>query len=244
MANKKNVEIVKSIELGPSSRLKTAVWKMRVGVRDMLGGKDILNADNLHEKPARKSAHHIYKKADEFILNYFPNFTKQLSKKVATKRVRDMLDAFDYTVVEANETKPWGAYYRLSNDEAGRFVEEFFPGLSLTDAKLGHDDIELSPKFLLVSPDQRLSWQLHHRRAERWRFLTQGAYYKSTTDDQGSRTVAEPDFVVQFAQGERHRLCAFDNQNYTLVAEIWQHVDPNEPSNEDDIIRLSDDYNR
>jgi hypothetical protein len=29
-----------------------------------------------------------------------------------------------------------------------------------------------------------------------------------------------------------------------LVAEIWQHTDPGNPSNEDDIVRLADDYSR
>ena len=28
------------------------------------------------------------------------------------------------------------------------------------------------------------------------------------------------------------------------MAEIWQHTNPNEESNEEDIVRLQDDYNR
>ena len=193
---------------------------------------------------SKKIPHLVYRKADEFIATFFPQFTRKLSKKVATKRVRDMISEIDYTIVEMDETKPWGAYYRLHNDEAERFVHEFFPGLTMKEARLGYDDIDLSPKFLLVAPGQRLSWQLHHRRAERWRFLNKGAYFKSSTDKQGKRLAAEADTIVQFEQGERHRLCAFDDQSYTLVAEIWQHTVPNEPSNEEDIIRLADDYKR
>jgi len=158
--------------------------------------------------------------------------------------MRDVITQLGYTVVDADEKKPWGAYYRFSNEDTARFLKEFFPGLSLRDAKLGHEDTELSPKFLLVSPGQRLSWQLHHRRAERWRFLNEGAYYKSTDDYLGERVVAPADTIVQFQEGERHRLCAFDSQSYTLVAEIWQHTDPNHPSDESDIIRLQDDYSR
>ncbi len=240
MSENKSVEKVKSIELSPATHLKTAVWHVRVAVRDLFKGKDVLDS----AKPSRKPVHKIYRKADDFIGAYFPGFTKKLSKKVATKRVRDVIDELGYTVVEINEDKPWGAYYRLANDEAERFVSEFFPGLTMKEARLGHDDIELSPKFLLVTPGERLSWQLHHRRAERWRFLNKGAYYKSSTDNEGDRVVAEPDTVVQFEQSERHRLCTFDNQNYTLVAEIWQHTNPSEPSNEQDIIRLQDDYSR
>jgi hypothetical protein len=29
-----------------------------------------------------------------------------------------------------------------------------------------------------------------------------------------------------------------------MVAEIWQHTDPNHPSDEDDIVRLQDDFGR
>jgi hypothetical protein len=29
-----------------------------------------------------------------------------------------------------------------------------------------------------------------------------------------------------------------------LVAEIWQHTDPDHPSNEDDIVRVQDDFGR
>ena len=29
-----------------------------------------------------------------------------------------------------------------------------------------------------------------------------------------------------------------------MVSEIWQHTDPNNPSDENDIVRISDDYGR
>ena len=47
---------------------------------------------------------------------------------------------------------------------------------------------------------------------------------------------------IKLAVGERHRLIGLNN--YAVVAEIWQHTDKNFPSNEDDIIRLKDDYGR
>ena len=42
-----------------------------------------------------------------------------------------------YTIVELNDKKPWGAYIRIASDEADRFVEEFFPGLTPEEARLG-----------------------------------------------------------------------------------------------------------
>jgi hypothetical protein len=48
--------------------------------------------------------------------------------------------------------------------------------------------------------------------------------------------------VVSLARGERHRLIGTDN--WGVVAEIWIHTEPENPSDESDIIRLQDDYSR
>jgi mannose-6-phosphate isomerase-like protein (cupin superfamily) len=148
-----------------------------------------------------------------------------------------------YTIVDLNDTKPWGAYVRMDGAQAGRFVADFFPGLTLEEARLGMLDAELSPKLLIVAPNQRLSWQFHDRRAERWTFFTEGAYVKSDSDKEGALIIAQPGMVVQFQKGERHRLVGVADK-YAIVAEIWQHSDPKNPSNEDDIVRLADDYQR
>lgn len=153
------------------------------------------------------------------------------------------LEAAGYKVVEIADQKPWGAYIRIDNAQADTFIDEFFPGLSPAEARLGVPGAELTPKILVVVPTHRLSWQLHNRRAERWMFLTPGAYNKSTTDDEGEVQFANPGEVVQFAQGERHRLVGVD-ANYVVVAEIWQHTVPGNLSNEDDIVRIADDYQR
>ena len=225
--------------LSPETPLRKAVWTVRRTLRDIRQGKDIF--ENTSQK---QPAHYrIYKKAEDFTNKYFPTLAKVPSKKIATARIRDMIAQEGYDIVESDETKPWGAYYRIANDQAERFITSLFPGLTVEDAKLGRDDVEISPKFLLVEPGQRLSWQYHDRRAERWRFLSSGMYVKSKTDKQTPAVQAPADTIVQFETGERHRLCAH-NGSYTLVAEIWQHTDPDKPSNEDDIIRLQDDYSR
>ena len=55
--------------------------------------------------------------------------------------------------------------------------------------------------------------------------------------------LAEAGEVVQFAKSERHRLVGAMG-HYTLVAEIWQHTNPEQLSDEADITRLQDDYKR
>jgi len=177
---------------------------------------------------------------------------KRLSQPVAEMEVAKpefvsetvkALENSGYSIVEVNDQKPWGAYIRIDGMQADMFVNEFFPGLSPVEARLGVENAELSPKILIVSPTHRLSWQLHDRRAERWTFLTPGGYYKSDTDEQGELHRAEPGDVVQFAQGERHRLAGVDD-HYVVVAEIWQHTKRDNMSDEDDIVRLADDYKR
>lgn len=157
--------------------------------------------------------------------------------------VERMIAEAGYTVVEKNADKPWGAYLRFDSTQADEFVNDFFPGLSPEEARLGIEGAELSPKFLIVKPGQRLSWQYHDRRAERWCFLTEGGYRKSSTDDESERFEAIVGEVVQFQKGERHRLEGRPD-GFVLVAEIWQHSEPEAPSDEDDIVRLADDYSR
>lgn len=158
-------------------------------------------------------------------------------------RLERIAQKHGYETLDRNDTKPWGAYLRFDSKDAERFIDTFFPSLALEGAQRGIENAELSPKFLLVSPGQRLSWQKHARRAERWTFLTNGAYYKSDTDDQGDMVNAVAGEVVRFEQGERHRLVGL-NDMYVLVAEIWQHSDPANLSDEDDIVRIQDDYSR
>lgn len=234
---------LEKLELGETTPLKTFVWRLRVAIRDFMGGRDVLDVERKGD--VSRHLRHVYRKVDQFMAKYFPGLKGTTPKNVAVKRVEDVVKELGYTVVEKDANRPWGAFFRMANSDADRFVREFFPDLSLHDAKLGNDDAELSPKFLIVAPGQRLSWQYHYRRAERWRFLNDGAYYRSESDDPGKQIEAKAGVVVQFAAGERHRLCArTDAKAYTLVAEIWQHTDPSAPSDEDDIVRLADDYQR
>ena len=239
-----SVTRLSSIHLGKTSMLRVFVWRIRRGIRDKFGS-DLLIIES--ESPqSRHRARDVYRSVNEFMVKRLPGLEVNTPLNVARKMVRDQIHELGYRIVESDEKKPWGAYYRMAGDDSERFVQEFFPGLSLVEAKLGRENVELSPKFLLVAPGHRLSWQYHNRRAERWRFLTAGAYYRSHTDAMPEVLQhARAGTVVQFDAGERHRLASEPySKNYTLVAEIWQHTQPDHPSNEEDIVRLQDDYKR
>ncbi|MBL8121623.1 hypothetical protein JNM87_02660 [Candidatus Saccharibacteria bacterium] len=238
-----SVKKLQSIDLQETSPLKLFVWRIRRGLRDMLGGKDVLDTAE-KDAQTRSKVREIYLKVDDFMIKYLPGMVRETPREVALQRVHETLERdLGYHFSDVDEKKPWGAYYRIVDEEADRFLAEFFPGLDPIEARLGRKDLVLSPKILMVYPGQRLSWQYHNRRAERWRFLTVGGYHRSHSDEQGKPHMAKPDAIVQFATGERHRLIA-PAETYTLVAEIWQHTDAEHPSEEADIIRLADDYNR
>jgi hypothetical protein len=65
-----------------------------------------------------------------------------------------------------------------------------------------------------------------------------------TSDDDNENPMARylPGSVITLKKGERHRLVGLDTCG--IIAEIWQHTDSNHPSDEDDIVRLQDDYGR
>lgn len=233
---------LQSVNLNPSTPLRMLVWRLRQFVRDRLG-KDILNHSE-GERHKTTKARDIYLKVDDFIKRKLPGIEKELSPIIACRRVSDTLSReLGYEFSDVDEKRPWGAYYRIVDEQADRFLEEFFPGLSPNEARLGRDDVILSPKIMLVFPGRRLSWQYHDRRSERWRFMTDGHYYRSHSDKPGKLITSRAGDIVQFSVGERHRLCANEG-SYTIVAEIWQHTEHDHPSTEKDIVRLADDYKR
>lgn len=142
-----------------------------------------------------------------------------------------------FEIIDQDLNRPWGGFYVLPDESAQVFAATFFPEVSF-DSFDG-----LSPKFLFVAPGQRLSWQYHNRRAEHWKAIHGPAGYITSEDDsQGDVQTLQTGELVQFGVEVRHRLVGL--QNWGLVAEIWEHTDPANPSNEDDIVRVEDDYGR
>lgn len=165
------------------------------------------------------------------------------NKAEVIQSISQLLEREGFTIVETNTDKPWGAYLRLRDSDAPRFIEKFFPTVSLEEAQMGDPTASLSPKILFVDPELRLSWQRHARRAECWTFLTDGYYHRSPTDEEGERLAARAGDCIQFNAEERHRLIGGDTTP-TVVAEIWQHTDKAHLSDEDDIVRIQDDFSR
>ena len=65
---------------------------------------------------------------------------------------------------------------------------------------------------------------------------------KSDSDVENEMEVYNEGDQIVLLQGERHRLIGLNETS--LVAEIWQHTDANHPSDEEDIIRVQEDFGR
>lgn len=167
---------------------------------------------------------------------------KTISKQQMVANIKRLIKSSDYVITELNDEKPWGAYFRFGHGDSDKFINEFFSNLNDLRHQLGENG-GLSLKLLLVEPNQGVSWQYHERRAEIWSFINDGFFARSINDVEGEPRLARSGDIVQFAPSERHRLIGH-KKSYTIVAEIWQHTDLNNLSDEDDIVRLADYYAR
>lgn len=154
----------------------------------------------------------------------------------------ELILAKGYTLADVDEHKPWGAYYRLADTHAPEFVDEYFPGRTVEE--LGHGG-SLSPKLLIFEPGNKLSLQYHNRRAEIWRVIS-GVLLAaiSDTDKEGEWQEYQAGEELSYDALIRHRAGAPGGGDWVVVAEIWQHTDQNNPTNEQDIVRLADDFGR
>ena len=167
-------------------------------------------------------------------------FLVNTPKELVFEQVAEYLHHIDINVVKFDDTRPWGGFFVLDENNADKFIARYFPQLTKEELNISG---KLSPKILIVAPNKRLSWQYHHRRAEIWKLIGGVAgVITSDTDEEKETTTLTVGDIIQLKQGERHRLIGMDG--WGIVADIWRHTDINNPSDEDDIVRVQDDFGR
>ena len=155
-------------------------------------------------------------------------------------KTQKLVESFGFKIVSKDFKRPWGGFLVIDENQAQNFSNHFFKGINIEDLKISG---KLSPKILIVKPNARLSWQYHQRRSEIWRvFKGECGIIRSDTDKENEMKIYNEGDQIKLKQGERHRLIGLGD--YCLVAEIWQHTDKNNPSNEEDIVRVQDDFGR
>jgi mannose-6-phosphate isomerase-like protein (cupin superfamily) len=162
------------------------------------------------------------------------------TKEVIFEKTAQTLSELNFRIIDMDDSRPWGGFYVIDEEQASKFAQYYFPKENIEALKITN---KLSPKILLVAPKARLSWQYHHRRAEIWKCIggTVGVVTSDTDEEKTQHTLKEGD-IIRLKQGERHRLVGLDD--WGMLAEIWQHTDDANPSNEDDIVRVQDDFGR
>ena len=156
------------------------------------------------------------------------------------KKIENEIIGKGFKIISKDFERPWGGFLVIDETQAQDFANTFFDGINVETLKIGG---KLSPKILIVSPNSKLSWQYHHRRAEIWRVFKGKVGISRSFDniEKPVKILNEKD-QIKLKKGERHRLIGLDD--YAIVSEIWQHTDPDHPSDENDIVRISDDYGR
>lgn len=154
--------------------------------------------------------------------------------------VRQLADK-GFRVAAQDLDRPWGGFLVIDETQVQSFASLYFGSGSDSNTIVSPSDI--SGKILFVAPNKRLSWQYHRRRNEHWRVLqgTVGVVTSENDDENELRLLSEGNQICLPA-GTRHRLVGLDN--WGIVAEIWEHTVPGNPSDEMDIVRLQDDFSR
>ena len=161
-------------------------------------------------------------------------------KEEVFKKAEAYMAQLGFIIIKEDRERPWGGFLVIDESQAAQFAKEFFPEENFEALKISE---KLSPKILLVAPEKRLSWQYHFRRAEIGRCIDgEVAVATSLTDEESDIKKLAKGNKIKLQQGERHRLIGL--KDWGVVAEIWQHTDAANPSDEDDIVRLQDDFGR
>ena len=156
------------------------------------------------------------------------------------KEVESLISLNNLHIISKDTERPWGGFYVLDESQAQSFASLFFNNLDVSKLNLSN---KLSPKILVIKPNKRLSWQYHHRRSEIWSVIKGGIIVSKSDDDIERELInLKAGEQIEIKKEERHRIIGTDK--YALVAEIWIHTDKDNPSDEEDIVRVQDDFDR
>ena len=153
------------------------------------------------------------------------------------EKIKSEVKDLGFSIIFEDFDRPWGGFFQIDERQSQKFV------YTLISKEINVSNLKISPKILIVEPNQRLSWQYHNRRKEIWRvYRNDIGIVRSLTDFENDLILKKEGEIIHFESKERHRLVGLDKIG--VVAEIWIHTDLNNLSDENDIIRINDDYKR
>jgi mannose-6-phosphate isomerase-like protein (cupin superfamily) len=159
---------------------------------------------------------------------------------IVFSRMVSSLHAQGFVINKLEHSRPWGGFFVIEDRQSSMFIKTYFNDLNESYLGLGS---KVTLKILLVAPGKRLSWQYHRRRAEICKVIDGSiGIVRSETNEEKDCEIFDTGSIIRFLPGERHRLIGI--KTIGVIAEMWQHTDPQYPSDEMDIVRLADDFGR
>lgn len=122
-----------------------------------------------------------------------------------------------------SESRPWGRYEVLS---------EFLPSRDSSR-------IQVKVKRIIVNPGERISYQYHQHRVEYW-WAVEGSGIITINDHESEFKAGNRAMIPSYV---KHRVQA-DPDCRLVFIEIQESAGVNGYLDEDDIIRIEDDYGR
>ena len=170
-------------------------------------------------------------------MKHLETLLSTLDNKDIFSHTKKQIEGLGFNVIGHDFSRPWGGFLLIDESQSKEFINKF---ISNEDLKIEN---KVSPKILIINPNSRLSWQYHQRRKEIWKVLKNDiGIIKSKDNNETEMKIFKVGDVIKIQKSERHRMIGLSD--FGIVAEIWIHTDPSSPSDENDIVRLRDDYSR
>jgi mannose-6-phosphate isomerase-like protein (cupin superfamily) len=159
-------------------------------------------------------------------ISYKADFFEEVKRKITSQGFR---------IVGLDHSQPWGGSLMIDENQAQRFADLFFQEvIQSQEKKAAHPS---KPKVLVIEPKQAIAWQYHQRRAEWWQVIVGEVGVITSDDDEERRLlVKQSKDIIELRPGKRHRLVGLDD--WAVIAQLWNHVDVQYPSDDADVIRL------
>jgi len=163
------------------------------------------------------------------------------TKIAISEQIRKMLNDLNLKISGEDFERPWGGFFKIDKDSLPDFISIYFSGVKIP---FEINKFYLSPKILVVEPGKKLSWQSHERRSEFWKIVKGpvGIFTSDTDIQPEEMEIYNEGETIEMKLGTRHRLVGLED--WGIVAEIWIHKYNDNPSDEDDIRRIQDDFGR
>jgi len=83
------------------------------------------------------------------------NLSLNTEKTEVFEQIAAELEKENFTIINQDQTRPWGGFFVIDESQATVFAAKFFPHLEMSAVQITN---KLSPKILIVAPHKRLSW--------------------------------------------------------------------------------------